>query len=112
MVQHDAHQAGSQAHRALRLIQQCEPVLHHGLCELHHQLQQVRDALPGDGAGGDNVDIAARVRILPVQRHIEALQASSTAGSTTGSTAGSAESMCHADSRGDEKRIGKVQATG
>lgn len=42
-------------HRALRLVQQREPLPHHRLRQLHHQLQQVADALARDGAGGDDV---------------------------------------------------------
>ena len=43
------------------------------LCEVHQELQHVRQALPGDGAGGNHVDILALVGVLPVQGHVQAL---------------------------------------
>ena len=43
------------------------------LGELDEELEHVRDALAGDGRGGHNIHILTRVRILPVQCHIQAL---------------------------------------
>ena len=43
------------------------------LCELHNQLEHVRDPFPSDGRGRHNVDVLPGVRILPVQGNIQAL---------------------------------------
>lgn len=43
------------------------------LGELDEKLEHVGDALARDGGGGHNVVIVVHIRVLPVQRHIEAL---------------------------------------
>mmetsp|Transcript_20947 Transcript_20947/g.63065 ORF Transcript_20947/g.63065 Transcript_20947/m.63065 type:complete len:437 (-) Transcript_20947:2176-3486(-) len=60
-------------HGGLQLVHKLEALHHHALCQFHQQLQQIRDAFAGDGRGGHDVDELTRVRIFPVQCHVQAL---------------------------------------
>lgn len=59
-------------HGALQLVVQDELRLHHALRELHDQPQEVRDTLARDGRARDQGHVFAHVRVLVVQRRVQA----------------------------------------